>query len=162
MMRSPVNGTAGRTPDGEARLRIVDTHLHLIYPDRFDYPWLEGVPALNRAFTLDDYLAEARSLGIEAALHMEVDVAEADMEAETQFVTGLGAPLVGVHRTRAVDGDLQRRADPRIQPGQRCVEFGHRQDFAYPQSRTRLSLPHQLSLRLMFSCEHSSTSGFPA
>jgi len=79
----------------EAALHIVDTHLHLVYQDRLRYPWLEGAPALNRDFTLDDYLAEAEAAGITQMLHMEVDVAEADMEAETAFVTSLGRGVVG-------------------------------------------------------------------
>ena len=29
-------------------MRIIDTHLHLIYPDRFSYPWLEGAPEINK------------------------------------------------------------------------------------------------------------------
>ncbi|MCX5513208.1 amidohydrolase [Kaistia algarum] len=76
-------------------MRIVDTHLHLVYQERFRYPWLAGAPSLNRNFTLADYLAEAKPLGIEAMLHMEVDVAEPDMEAETAFVTSLGEGVVG-------------------------------------------------------------------
>lgn len=71
-------------------MRIVDTHLHLIYPDRFDYPWLAARPKLNyRPWTLEDYFSEAVPLGIESALHMEVDVAEADMMGETEYVLGL-------------------------------------------------------------------------
>ena len=31
---------------------LFDTHLHLIYPDRLSYPWLEAVPALNVPSTL--------------------------------------------------------------------------------------------------------------
>jgi predicted TIM-barrel fold metal-dependent hydrolase len=74
---------------------IIDTHLHLIDQDRLRYPWLDDVPALNRSFSLQEYWAQARDLGIASALHMEVDVAEADQEAETAFVTGLGAPVLG-------------------------------------------------------------------
>lgn len=76
-------------------MRIVDTHLHLVYQDRLRYPWLAGAPALDRSFTLEDYLPDAKAAGIEAMLHMEVDVAEADIEAETEFVTGLGQGIVG-------------------------------------------------------------------
>lgn len=76
-------------------MRIVDTHLHLIYLDRFSYPWLAGEPAINRQFTAESYFAEAERLGIEAALHMEVDVAESDIEAETAFVTGVHPKVVG-------------------------------------------------------------------
>ncbi len=76
-------------------MRIVDTHLHLVYKSRFAYPWLEGAPPLNRDWRAEDYFSEAAPLGIEAALHMEVDVAEPDMEAETRFVTGLHPRIVG-------------------------------------------------------------------
>ncbi|HHY51273.1 MAG TPA: amidohydrolase family protein [Alphaproteobacteria bacterium] len=76
-------------------MRILDTHLHLVYKDRFSYPWLDGVPALNRDWTVESYWAEAERLGIEQALHMEVDVAEKDMRAETEFVTALHPRVVG-------------------------------------------------------------------
>lgn len=68
---------------------IVDTHLHLIYRDRLCYPWLEKVPPLNADFTHAAYALEARRLGIVAALHMEVDVAEADIPRETAMVEAL-------------------------------------------------------------------------
>jgi predicted TIM-barrel fold metal-dependent hydrolase len=70
-------------------MRILDTHLHLIYPDRFSYPWLADSPRLNRAWLHEDYFAEAVPLGIETALHMEVDAAEKDMLAESEFVLTL-------------------------------------------------------------------------
>ena len=70
-------------------MRIIDTHLHLVYPERFAYPWLANAPAINRPWTHDAYFAEALPLGIEGALHMEVDVAPADSAAETAFVLGL-------------------------------------------------------------------------
>ena len=70
-------------------MRILDTHLHLIYPDHFSYPWLSDAPSINRAWSVEDYFAEAVPLGIESALHMEVDVAEADQMAESEFVLGL-------------------------------------------------------------------------
>ncbi len=68
---------------------IVDTHLHLIYPDRLSYPWITEGHFLAGHWTIESYLAEARPLGIEAALHMEVDVVEADIETETRLVLGL-------------------------------------------------------------------------
>jgi predicted TIM-barrel fold metal-dependent hydrolase len=74
--------------------RIIDTHLHLIYQDRLRYPWLADVPKLNRDFPLSEYLTEADHLGIERALHMEVDVAAEDQEAETAFVAGIGPPVI--------------------------------------------------------------------
>ncbi len=76
-------------------MRIVDTHLHMVYMDRFTYPWLNDAGALNRDWHAEAYFAEAEKLGIEAALHMEVDVAEPEMEAETRFVLGLHPRIVG-------------------------------------------------------------------
>jgi predicted TIM-barrel fold metal-dependent hydrolase len=68
---------------------IVDTHLHLIDKTALRYPWLAGVPALDRDFSQDEYAVQARRAGIEAALHMEVDVDPADIEAETDHVRQL-------------------------------------------------------------------------
>lgn len=76
-------------------IRILDTHLHLVYPDRFAYPWLQGAGGLNRAWSIERFRKEALPLGIDRALHMEVDVAEPDMEAETRFVLGLDPMVVG-------------------------------------------------------------------
>ncbi|MDX8458609.1 amidohydrolase family protein [Mesorhizobium humile] len=65
---------------------IIDTHLHLIDQSALRYPWLAGVPALNRDFSYEEYAADARRSGIEAVLHMEVDVDPADIAAETAYV----------------------------------------------------------------------------
>jgi predicted TIM-barrel fold metal-dependent hydrolase len=70
-------------------VRILDTHLHLIYQDRLSYPWLAGVPRLNRQWTAESYFAEADALGIEQAIHMEVDVAEPQMLAETEAMLAI-------------------------------------------------------------------------
>ncbi|MBB4123327.1 amidohydrolase family protein [Martelella radicis] len=76
-------------------MRIIDTHLHLVYKDRFSYPWLKDAPALDRQTTAEDYFARAERLGIEKALHMEVDVAEGDMEAESAFIVGAHERIAG-------------------------------------------------------------------
>ena len=68
---------------------IVDTHLHLIYRERLSYPWLAGFAPLNREFPYEAYAVEARRCGVTDALHMEVDVAPLDVEAETGNVATL-------------------------------------------------------------------------
>lgn len=66
-----------------------DTHLHLIYPDRLFYPWLADFKALNRPATFDNYQQKAQRLGIQTCLHMEVDIAEDMIRAETAMVEEL-------------------------------------------------------------------------
>lgn len=68
---------------------IIDTHLHLIYRNRLTYPWLADIAPLNRDFSYETYAAEARRCGVTDAIHMEVDVAQADIEAETRNVEEL-------------------------------------------------------------------------
>lgn len=68
---------------------IFDTHLHLIYLDKLSYPWLNDFAALRRDATYDSYAVVARRVGINGAFHMEVDVAEKDIEAETAMVAAL-------------------------------------------------------------------------
>lgn len=87
-------------------MRILDTHLHLVYQDRFSYPWLEGAPKLNRQWTAEDYFAEADGLGIEHAIHMEVDVAEGDMLAETEFMLDVHPKVIA-----AIANGRPERAD---------------------------------------------------
>ena len=38
---------------------LLDTHVHLIYREQLDYPWLDNEPVLNRDATYDDYLRQA-------------------------------------------------------------------------------------------------------
>lgn len=78
---------------------LFDTHLHLIDRSRLRYPWLAGLPPLDRDWDFDSYRATAARLGITDVLHMEVDVAEADIDAETAWIATLmaqpGSPLRG-------------------------------------------------------------------
>lgn len=68
---------------------IVDTHLHLIDRAALAYPWLAGAPSLDRDWSWERYAAEAAPLGVTDVLHMEVDVAAADIERETAHVRAL-------------------------------------------------------------------------
>ena len=70
---------------------IIDTHLHLIYRDRLSYLWLAGFGPLNRDFPYETYALEARRCGVTDAIHMEVDVAPDDIEAETRNVQDLAS-----------------------------------------------------------------------
>lgn len=93
-------------------MTIIDTHLHLVYQDRFTYPWLSGAPAINRQWTAEGYFAEAEKLGIEGALHMEVDVAESDIVPETRFMTTVHPKVIGaIAACRPESVDFPRQLD---------------------------------------------------
>lgn len=137
-------------------MRIIDTHCHLIYLDQLRYPWLDSVPQLNRDFTLERYRAEAVPAGITDTIHMEVDVAEDDIENETAFVTGLGNGIVAAIAACRPENDdfadyLERVAANPVVKGLRRVlhtrpdEVSQRPEFA--QNLRRLAA-HQLSFDL--------------
>lgn len=63
---------------------LIDTHLHVIDKSVLNYPWLAEVEALNKDFSYESYEREARQGGIEATLHMEVDVEPSQIEEETE------------------------------------------------------------------------------
>lgn len=108
---------------------IFDTHLHLIDRSRLSYPWLSGVPALDRDWDFASYLTTAARVGITDILHMEVDVAESDIDAETAMVAALmarpGSPLRGVISAGRPESDgfeaWLDRVDRRVVRGVRRV-----------------------------------------
>lgn len=71
-------------------MQIIDTHLHLIYPERLNYPWIAG-SALDCAFRLDRYREQAAACGITAALHVEVDVADENRFDELALIAQLAS-----------------------------------------------------------------------
>lgn len=81
---------------------LIDTHLHLIDRSRLSYPWLAGVPALDRDFLYGEYERQALQAGISGALHMEVDVAPEDIGAETDFVRSISQQAGNLVRSAIV------------------------------------------------------------
>jgi len=60
---------------------MIDTHVHLLEPDRFTYDWTKDFPALSGRFDLSDYKKASLESGIQAAVFMEVDCEESADEA---------------------------------------------------------------------------------
>lgn len=82
-------------------LRFLDTHQHLVYPDRFGYGWAAGTPALAaRAFTVEDYKEVTRGQGIAGTIFMEAAVDGDDHHAEARWVAELakrpGSGILGL------------------------------------------------------------------
>lgn len=88
---------------------LFDTHLHLIYRKKLQYPWLDGYAALNHDNTLEDYGKLARRLDISGCLHMEVDVAEDLIEREVDVISGLD--VVHRHLIRGVISSCRPEQD---------------------------------------------------
>jgi predicted TIM-barrel fold metal-dependent hydrolase len=67
---------------------LLDTHQHLVYPDRQRYAWMAGAPALDgRRFAVEDYKALTAGAGVAGTLFMEVDVE--DFRDEAAMVAAL-------------------------------------------------------------------------
>jgi predicted TIM-barrel fold metal-dependent hydrolase len=81
-------------------MQIIDTHQHLWNPDLFSYSWLNSLPALNRSFRMIDYLEATKGLNVVKSVHLEADVDEPHMLAETRHLLALADqpdnPLEGI------------------------------------------------------------------
>ena len=53
---------------------IVDSHVHLLNPERFGYAWTKGAPSLNRLVLPADLTAAAAPVKIDQFVFVEVDV----------------------------------------------------------------------------------------
>ena len=97
-------------------MRIIDTHQHLLYPDRFQYAWCDGIPALKgRRFGTEEYAEASRGTGIEAALFMEVDVDEAQMKNEAEFFLKFASGGAGIQSAQdRLAGNLPSFTGPPI------------------------------------------------
>ena len=73
-------------------MKIIDTHQHLLFPDRLRYSWCKGLPAFEgKQLGLPEYRASAEGTGIAETVFMEVDVDEPDIGAEAKFILGLAS-----------------------------------------------------------------------
>ncbi|MEQ2005487.1 MAG: amidohydrolase family protein [Limisphaerales bacterium] len=78
---------------------IIDTHQHLWDLASQKLPWLGDAPAvLRKSYRTEEYRAATAGLNVRA-IYMEVDVAEAGLVAEAEFVLGLAT--AGQTPTRA-------------------------------------------------------------
>lgn len=60
---------------------MIDTHVHLLEPDRFTYEWTKSFPTLSGQFDLSDYRNASHGSGIHAGVFVEVDCEESADEA---------------------------------------------------------------------------------
>ena len=76
---------------------IIDTHQHLIYPEKFSYSWTAGIPQLaGKAFRYDDYLKAVEGTSVRRTIFMESDAGDPQWQEEARFV----------HTLASTDGSL--------------------------------------------------------
>lgn len=63
-------------------MKVFDTHQHLIYPEIFDYPWIDSAPPLQRSFTIEQYQSLIKNFPITGSLFIEVDPHEKQLGKE--------------------------------------------------------------------------------
>ncbi|MEO6848536.1 MAG: amidohydrolase family protein [Chthoniobacterales bacterium] len=70
---------------------VVDAHQHLWKPSEFSYSWLEGLPALNRDFLYEDYLAAIAKTPIRKSVFVECDIDSPLQLEEVEWVSRYAA-----------------------------------------------------------------------
>ena len=68
---------------------IVDSHVHLWDPKRFQYAWLDNLPALRRAFLPEDFAAASAMMPVSKMIFIECGCYPAQNEAEVDWVSSL-------------------------------------------------------------------------
>jgi predicted TIM-barrel fold metal-dependent hydrolase len=141
-------------------MKIIDTHQHLLYPDRFQYPWCKGIAALEgKAFRLDEYRAAAAGTGISESLFMEAAVEDSQVQAEAKFFLDLagrpGMGIAGVIATARPEHKdfstyLESILHPRLKGLRRIfhTEPDELSQSAHFAKNLRLLAPHQLTFDL--------------
>jgi L-fuconolactonase len=70
---------------------IVDAHVHFWDPTVLRYPWLEGLPALDRAFLLADYASATAGIAVDAMILVEANCLPHQTLDEVAFFERLAA-----------------------------------------------------------------------
>src|SRR5258706_9678937 len=70
-------------------LSIVDSHVHLWNPAQLRYSWLDGLPALNRAFLPADFASASKKTNVSKLVFVESGCESTQSLAEVDWVAGL-------------------------------------------------------------------------
>ena len=98
---------------------IVDSHVHFWNQQRLNYPWLTGVPALNRAFLPDEYTNATIAANVSKMIFVECGCEASQSFDEVNWIGELAAreprlkgiiAQASVERGSAVHDELTRLA----------------------------------------------------
>lgn len=68
-------------------IQILDTHQHLLYPNKYPYTWTDGLSSIEQqAFQMEDYLIDIETTGIKRTIFMESSPEDPHWLSETKFI----------------------------------------------------------------------------
>jgi L-fuconolactonase len=120
---------------------VIDSHVHFWDPAELHYPWLEDLPALNRAFLPEDYARAVGDAPIERIVFVEANPRPDQSTCEVELVERLalaeprGCTIAGIVASvdltdeGARDAALDRLAGSRLVRGVRQNIQGHAPGF---------------------------------
>jgi L-fuconolactonase len=111
---------------------IVDAHVHLWDPGRLRYPWLDGIPHLNRPFLLEDFDRARGPVPIEAIVFLQCECLPEQAMQELEWVSALAeadarirgiVPWAPIERGDGCREALERlRRNPRVRGVRRILQ----------------------------------------
>ena len=84
-----MNAATRARPRSMPHFPIVDTHVHLWDPGRLRYPWLAGVPKLNRPLLVTDFDRACGPVAVGKIIFVECGRDSRDAQAEAEWVADL-------------------------------------------------------------------------
>ena len=127
------------------KLSIVDSHVHLWNPAQLRYSWIDGLPALNRAFLPADFATASAGANVGKLIFIECGCEPAQSLAEANWISNLAKTeprLKGIvahallEKGGSVQADFEKlAANPLVKgvrrnlQGERDAEFCLRPEF---------------------------------
>jgi L-fuconolactonase len=144
---------------------IVDTHLHLWELARLRYPWLAGVPALNKNHVIEDYRRACGDIAVAKMVFVQCECDPRQFHQEAEWVTQVArteprisgivawAPL---EKGEAAEPDLARLgANPLVKGIRRIIQFEPDNDFCLrPEFVRGIRLLHAQGLSFDLCINH--------
>ena len=118
---------------------LIDAHIHIWDVHRLEYPWLAGVPAINRTYLLSDYDQARAGHQVEAMVFVQCECRPAQHLEELAWVRSVAqadprlqaiVPWAPLETGEAVAAELSRlAADPLVRGVRRIIQFEEDVDF---------------------------------
>ncbi|MDI1251390.1 MAG: amidohydrolase family protein [Lacunisphaera sp.] len=118
---------------------LVDTHLHIWNLDRLRYPWLAGVPMLNKPHLIEDYRRACGPIAVAKMVFLQCECEPAQFQAEADWVTEVAqadprirgiVPWAPLEKGEGAGADLARlAANPLVKGIRRIIQFEADPDF---------------------------------